>query len=127
MTLFPLVNAKSIGSLFAGLAILAVGLGLTYGPQAAFYTEMFPASIRFSGVSISYALGSILGGAFAPTIAQGLVAATGGTTAVTIYLAVMTLVGLAATLVLRDRSRIPLGLDHEAEQAVSPIRGLAKV
>src|SRR5690606_38155385 len=61
--LFPLVNTGDVGLLFAGLAILTIGLGFTYGPQAALYTELFPASIRFSGVSISYAIGAIAGGA----------------------------------------------------------------
>ena len=60
-----------------GLIILTVGLGLTYGPQAALYTELFPASIRFSGVSISYAIGAILGGAFAPDHRPGARAADG--------------------------------------------------
>jgi MFS family permease len=122
-SLFPLVNTGHIGLLFLGLAILTIGLGFTYGPQASLYTELFPASIRFSGVSISYAIGAILGGAFAPTIAQALVQATGGTSAVTWYLAGMTTIGLLATLVLRDRSGIPLGPDHEAEQAQGYFQG----
>lgn len=124
--LFPLVNTGSIGLLFLGLAILTIGLGFTYGPQAALYSELFPASIRFSGVSISYAIGAILGGAFAPTIATALVQATGTTLSVTWYLAGMTLLGLIATLLLRDRTGIPLGPDHEAEQAASPIRGVGR-
>ncbi|MCS3841893.1 MFS transporter [Microbacterium sp. AK031] len=124
--LFPLVNTGNVGSIFAALAILTIGLGFTYGPQAALYTELFPASIRFSGVSISYAIGAIVGGAFAPTIAAAIVAATGSTEMVTWYLAGMTLIGLIATLLLRDRSGIPLGPDHEEEQTVSPIYGLAK-
>ncbi|HEY1105840.1 MAG TPA: MFS transporter, partial [Agromyces sp.] len=41
--LFPLVNTGSIGLLFLGLAILTIGLGFTYGPQAALYSELFPA------------------------------------------------------------------------------------
>ncbi len=121
--LFPLVNTGTVGGLFAGVAVLTIGLGFTYGPQAALYSELFPASIRFSGVSISYAIGAILGGAFAPTIATALVQATGTTLSVTWYLVGMTLVGLVATLLLRDRSGIPLGPDHEAEQAASPLRG----
>ncbi|MGW8481735.1 MFS transporter [Microbacterium sp. NPDC055903] len=124
--LFPLVNTGEIGLLFAGLAILTIGLGFTYGPQAALYAELFPASIRFSGVSISYAIGAIAGGAFAPTIATWLVEITGTTDSVTWYLAGMTVIGLIATLLLRDRSGIPLGPDHEQEQSVSPIRGLAR-
>ena len=127
LLVFPLVNTGEIGLLTLGLVLLTVGLGLTYGPQAALYTELFPASIRFSGVSISYAIGAILGGAFAPTIAQWLVQSTGSTDSVTWYLAGMVVLGLIATLLLRDRSGIPLGPDHEDEQTVSPIRGLAKV
>jgi metabolite-proton symporter len=127
LVLFPLVNTGNVGLLFLGLAFLTVGLGLTYGPQAALYSELFPASIRFSGVSISYALGSILGGAFAPTIATALVQATGTTTSVALYLVGMAVLGLVATLLLRDRSGIALGPDNEAEQAQSPVRGLAKV
>jgi MFS family permease len=126
VTLFPLVNTGSVGLLFCGLAILTVGLGFTYGPQAALYAELFPASIRFSGVSISYAIGAILGGAFAPLIAAALVASTGTTWSVTAYLALMTLIGLGATLLLRDRSHIPLGPEHEAEQEVSPVHGMAR-
>lgn len=126
LALFPLVNGGTFGSLLLGLVFLSVGLGLTYGPQAALYAELFPASIRFSGVSISYAIGSILGGAFAPMIATALVQATGTTTAVTMYLAGMTVIGLAATLMLRDRTGIPLGPDHEELQAASPVYGLAR-
>lgn len=124
--LFPLVNTGSIVNLATALIILTVGLGLTYGPQSALYSELFPASIRFSGVSISYAIGAIIGGAFAPTIARAIVQSTGSTDGVTWYLAGMTALGLIATLLLRDRSGIPLGPEHEAEQSVSPIRGLAK-
>jgi MFS family permease len=124
--LFPLVNTANLALLTLGLVTLTIGLGFTYGPQAALYSELFPASIRFSGVSISYAIGAILGGAFAPTIAQWLVQTTGSTDAVTWYLAGMTLIGLVATLLLRDRSGIPLGPDHEAEQEKSPIYGLAR-
>ena len=124
--LFPLTNIGTVGSLAAALIILTIGLGLTYGPQSALYSELFPASIRFSGVSISYAIGAILGGAFSPMIAQAIFQATGATTGITWYLAGMTVIGLIGTLLLRDRNGIPLGPEHEAEQAKSPIYGLSK-
>ena len=69
------------------------------------------------GASITYALGSILGGAFAPTIAAAVVQATGSTVGVTAYLLVATFIGLLAAASLRDRTGIPLGPEHEAEQA----------
>lgn len=121
IALFPLVNSASIALLAVGLSLLACGIGLTYGVQASFYAELFPASIRFSGISISYALGAILGGAFAPMIAAWLVSQTGSTWAVTIYLACMTSIALLATLLLRDRTGIALGPDNEAEQMKSPL------
>lgn len=121
--LFPLINMGTFGSVLAALTILSVGIGLTYGAQSAFYAELFPASIRFSGVSISYAIGAIIGGAFAPMIAAWLISATGSTESVVIYLAFMTGLGLLATLLLKDRTGIPLGPDHEEEQNLSPIYG----
>ncbi|MBX7442902.1 MULTISPECIES: MFS transporter [unclassified Arthrobacter] len=115
--LFWLVNTATLPGLYAGLVLLSIGLGLTYGPLAAWYAEIFPASVRFSGVAVTYAIGSILGGAFAPTISQALLEATGTTSAVSWYILAATLIGATATLCLRDRPGIPLGPDHEAEQA----------
>ena len=123
-SLFPLVNTGSVGMLLLGLVVLTVGLGFTYGQQPAMYAELFPSSVRFSGVSVSYAIGSILGGAFAPTIAKALVSSTGTTTSVAVYLGIVAVLSLTATLLLRDRTGIPLGPDHEDEQSVSPIIGI---
>lgn len=118
LTLFPLVNTGDVRLLGAGLMLITLGLGFTYGAQAAWYTELFPASVRFSGVSISYALGSILGGAFAPTIAQWIQQTTGSSANVAYYLLGMTMIGLISTLLLRDRKGIDLSPTNEAEQQV---------
>ncbi|WP_066299544.1 MFS transporter [Arthrobacter luteolus] len=114
---FWLVDHGGLPGLYTGLVLISTSLGLTYGPLAAWYSEIFPASIRFSGVSITYAIGAVLGGAFAPLIAQMLLEATGTTAAVSGYLLTASLLGGIATLCLRDRSGIPLGSEHEAEQA----------
>ena len=115
--LFPLVNTGSLPKITAALIFLTVGLGLTYGEIGAFYAELFPASIRASGASISYALGAILGGAFAPTIAAALREATGSTSAITVYLMAATVTGFVVTLLMRERGGIPLGHEHEEAQA----------
>ncbi|MFO1402598.1 MAG: MFS transporter [Steroidobacteraceae bacterium] len=121
LAVFPmlaLVNTGRIELLFLGLAIFTVGLGVTYGPQAAWYAELFPAPVRFSGVSIAYALGAILGGAFSPMIATALVQSTGGTTAVGWYLVTMSVIALIAVLLLRERRGIDLSIANQAEQEV---------
>ncbi|MEU4362615.1 MFS transporter [Promicromonospora sp. NPDC023987] len=115
--IFWLVDTGGLPGLYAALFLISTGLGLTYGPLAAWYSEIFPASMRFSGVSVTYAIGAVLGGAFAPMISQMLLDATGTTVAVSCYLLLTTLLGAVATLCLRDRTGIPLGPDHEAEQA----------
>ncbi|MGO4453032.1 MFS transporter [Arthrobacter sp. RAF14] len=117
LALFPLVNTGEPGLLALGLILLTLGLGFTYGPQSAWYSEMFPASVRFSGVSISYAIGAIVGGAFAPTIAAWLQQTTGTSQSVTWYLLAMTVVGLLATLLLRDRRGFDLSPAAEDEQS----------
>lgn len=121
LPLFWLINTGSLAMLYLAMTIFTIGLGLAYGPQAALYSEMFPASVRFSGVSISYALEAILGGAFAPTIATALVQATGGTTAVSLYLVGMTLISLLAVSLVRDRSGIDLSIRNQAEQEVGAL------
>ncbi|MDR5700288.1 MFS transporter [Agromyces aerolatus] len=121
--LFPLVNTGNPWLLFLGVSLFAIGNGFTYGQQAAYFTELFPASIRYSGVSITYAIGAILGGAFAPTIAAWLVQLTGTATSVAFYIAGVMIVAFAATLLLRDRTGIPLGPDHEEEQARGAVYG----
>ncbi|WP_417217886.1 MFS transporter [Arthrobacter sp.] len=116
--LFWMINTGSLPMLYLALGLFTIGLGLSYGPQASWYSEIFPASVRFSGVSISYALGAIVGGAFAPTIAQALVNATGSSTAVSAYLLGMTAISLVAVSLLRDRKGIDLSMDNQAEQEV---------
>lgn len=115
--IFWLVDTGGLPGLYAALVLISTGLGLTYGPLAAWYSEIFPASMRFSGVSVTYAVGAVFGGAFSPMISQMLLEATGTTAAVSCYLLLATLLGAAAALCLRDRTGIPLGPDHEAEQA----------
>jgi MFS family permease len=114
--MFWLINTGELGLLYLALVLVCIGTGLTYGPQASLYSELFPASVRFSGVSISYAIGAILGGAFAPMIAQALLDATGTSTAISVYLLIAVLVALLAVSLVRDRKGINLSIHNQAEQ-----------
>ena len=59
------------------LLVLSALSGATYGPVAALLTEMFPARIRYSSMSIPYHIGTGYFGGFLPLIATAIVARTG--------------------------------------------------
>lgn len=113
---FLMVDSGNFWLFVAALSLWYVGIGVTYGTQAAWYVELFPASVRYTGTSIAYALGSILGGAFAPLIAEALTQAWNGIAPVAVYILVMTCIALVATSLLRDRPDIDLGIENEPEQ-----------
>jgi metabolite-proton symporter len=101
---FLLFDTRSIPLMLVAVIVMAFGLGLTYGPQAAAYAELFPAGVRYSGVSFAYAFGAILGGGFAPLLATWLIGLTGTSLSVSAYMLLACLVTLAAVLALRERS-----------------------
>jgi MFS family permease len=108
--MFLLIDTKNIALFALALVVLAVGLGLSYGPQAALYAEMFPAHVRYSGVSIGYALGAILGGAFAPLIAQLLLDETSWSPSIGIYIMVLASISFAAVSVVKETRGVHLGV-----------------
>ena len=60
-----------------GLVVLMALTGATYGPVAAVLSEMFPARIRYSSMSIPYHIGTGYLGGFLPLISSLIVARTG--------------------------------------------------
>lgn len=120
--MFMLVDTGNIVLYTIAIFVLTVGLGLSYGPQSAMYAEMFPAQIRYSGISIGYALGAILGGAFAATVAQILLETTGVSVSIAVYIMVLTVISVAAVLWVGETRGRNLHLEEvEGEQADSTV------
>lgn len=110
--MFLLIDTGEILWFTVALVVLASGLGFSYGPQAALYAEMFPAQVRYSGVSIGYAIGAILGGAFAPLIAQLLLDETAWSPSIGIYIMVLATISFVAVSVVKETRGIPLGVSQ---------------
>lgn len=70
----PLASIIGIIALLVGLGVLSA---LTYGSVAALLSEMFPAKIRYSSMSIPYHIGAGYLGGFLPLISGIIVASTG--------------------------------------------------
>ena len=82
---FPLLDT---GSWWLIVLAAAGGLffhALMYGPQASFISELFGTRVRYSGASMGYQLAGIFGGALAPIIATALLAWSGSSLAVSLY------------------------------------------
>lgn len=95
---FLAVDSGNVMLFGAAVFLLGVILGATYGPQSAMYAEMFPVKVRLSGVSIGYAFGSIIGGAFAPMIAEMLYSKFETSMAIAAYGIVISIVSLIGVL-----------------------------
>ena len=67
--LFPLIDTGNFYLVILGVTGGLTFLGMMYGPQAAFFAELFSTEVRYSGASLGYQIGAIIGGSFAPTIA----------------------------------------------------------
>ena len=67
--IFPLVDTGNFYLIILAIAGGLVFLAMMYGPQAAFFTELFSTEVRYSGATLGYQIGAIIGGAFAPSIA----------------------------------------------------------
>ncbi|WP_311213468.1 MULTISPECIES: MFS transporter [unclassified Arthrobacter] len=107
--MFVLIDSKDIVLYGTALFVLTIGLGLSYGPMSAMYAEMFPAQVRYSGISIGYALGAILGGAFAPLIAQALLDTTKWSGSVGIYIMVLCVISAIGVILAKETRGRPLG------------------
>ena len=70
-------DARATTIIVGALLTLSALSGATYGPVASLLTEMFPARIRYSSMSIPYHIGTGYFGGFLPLIATAIVARTG--------------------------------------------------
>lgn len=113
-----LVGAAGMGAwIFAFFALLdtkdpvlitvatTVGLvlhGAMYGPQAAFFSELFGTRVRYSGASVGYQLASIAAGALAPLIATALLKAYGSSFPIAVYVVITCVITVVAVLMARE-------------------------
>jgi len=115
MMVFPFIyfNMLDSGSLVWVFLAIAIALplhDLQYGPQAAFISESFPGSLRYSGSSLGYQLASITAGGPAPIIAVILLRQYGTSTAIAVYMSLCALASLICVFALRERAG---SLDHQ--------------
>ena len=75
---FWLIDTRSPLLIDLVLVLSMAGVGLIFGPQAALFSELFDATVRYSGASLSYQLASMFVGGLTPLIATALLARFNG-------------------------------------------------
>lgn len=100
--MFPLIDTGSFVLITLALIIGQIFFAMMYGPQAAFFSEMFSVRVRYSAASLGYQIGAILGGALAPIIATALVARFHTAFAVSVYIAGSCALTVASLMILRE-------------------------
>lgn len=105
---FPVINSGNPLYIFLIILAFSATLFTLSGAQPAYFAEMFGARVRYSGVSITYTLGNLIGGGIAPFIAAALLMVDGiGPQLVTGYI----VLSLLITLVAVYKARETLGKD----------------
>jgi len=105
--LFPLIDTGNFWLIVLGLSGGLMFLGMMYGPQAAFFTELFSTEVRYSGASLGYQTGAILGGAFAPTIAT-ILWTEYSIVWVSVYIAIASALSLVSVMMLTETYKTSL-------------------
>ncbi|MFC4000706.1 MFS transporter [Prauserella oleivorans] len=115
---FAMLDTASTVGIVVAVTVGLVLHGAMYGPQAAFFSELFGTKVRYSGASIGYQLASIVAGGLAPLIATALLDSTGASLLISVYLAVACAFTVVAVVVSRETRGTSLR-DAESTAAVT--------
>jgi MFS family permease len=99
--LFLLVNTRSVAAALLAFMVAGVVQAIMAGAQGGLFTEIFDARTRFTGASIAYQLGGLVGGAVTPIASTGLFGAYHSSTPISLYLGLLCAVSLVALLLIR--------------------------
>lgn len=100
--MFLLIDTRSFVLITVALVVGNALLAIMYGPQAALFAEMFSARVRYSGASMGYQLGSVVAGGLSPFIMTSLLAATGTSMSVAVYIVVMAVISFGAVYLITE-------------------------
>ncbi|PRY17457.1 MFS transporter [Kineococcus rhizosphaerae] len=104
----PLLGSGSTALVMLWLCAGLFFMGLVFGPIGAYLPELFPTNVRYTGASLAFNSGSILGASLAPYTAVKLAAAH-DVSWVGYYLAGTAVVSLIALALLRETRTSSIG------------------
>ncbi|BAD56929.1 MHS family MFS transporter [Nocardia farcinica] len=124
---FALLDTEATGAIFLAVAVGLVIFAAYSAVIGAFFSELFPTEVRYSGVSLAYNLASVLAGSLAPIIAIALYDRFGSGQAIGAYLALMGVISLVAALVAKETRTVDLADVQEEAPATGTATDAAVV
>jgi MFS family permease len=111
--MFALLSSNNIMLIFVAFAIGLMIHSTLFGPLAAFVSEQFGTTSRYTGASLGYQLATLLGAGFTPGIVAQIFKDSGqDTTSVVWYLAIMSVVSIVFILLTREPKNNDLQAVH---------------
>jgi len=112
MPFFWLVGTRSEPLVWLAIVLGMVGHSALYGPQAAFFSELFGTRTRYTGASLGYQLAAPFAGGLAPLIASGLLRwSDGATWPIAVYLAGLALITIISVVLAAETNRADLSAE----------------
>jgi MHS family shikimate/dehydroshikimate transporter-like MFS transporter len=109
---FWLVDTQNMWWIWAAIILGMIGHSAMYGPQAAFFSELFGTRTRYTGTSLGYQLASPLAGGLAPLIATDLLRRSGNESwPIAMYLIMMGVITITCVLIAAETNRSSLESD----------------
>lgn len=112
--MFLLIGTETVGGLFLAVGVGGVLVGWLFSGQATLFASFFSPEVRYSGMSLGFQIGTVIGGGFGPLIAQALTTAAGGSTwPVSLYMVLVAVAAFVATQLVKA------GYGARAEQTLA--------
>jgi MFS family permease len=112
---FALLETRNYGLMVLGFLFLFLTYSASSAAFPTFFSLAFPTTIRYSGMAVSYNIGAVLGGSFAPLISAALLESTGTWVAVAGYIGGASLISVISGLFLREVPDAVAGLATSLE------------
>jgi MFS family permease len=101
--MFGMLSSGNVGLIFLAFTVALILHSSLYGPLAAFVSEQFGTTNRYTGAAVGYQLATLIGAGFTPGIIAGLYKDSGQSIVpVVVFLSVMALVSIVFILLTRE-------------------------
>ncbi|MFE2943807.1 MFS transporter [Streptomyces sp. NPDC059255] len=107
--LLPLLGTGRLPLIIFALSGVLLTMGVIYGPMGAFLPELFPTEVRYSGASLAYSFGGVLGGAI-PSLVSTQLQSAFGAASIGWYASAMAVISFGCILALPETTQRQLQL-----------------